>query len=192
MAKEQKQEQNPGPGLDAVPEAAAPPKSYRLYAILGFVSLILFQMTVLWLILPPKESQPDIGIDVNDGTSNFSSVSPIPPAVIKKEDMTENQIGDKNSFKITNARDGENEKFSVSLIVQVRKQDQYYYNLRYQNCMNEIINNVSGILRASTTDERREANHTAIRERVKNEINLVLGTSWVQQVFFLDVVHEVN
>jgi len=190
MAKEQKQEQNPAPAPDATPEAAAPPKSYRLYIILGFVSLILFQMIFLYLILPPTQKVPPGGLPIN-GDGNFNNVPGIPQDVIKQEDMDEIQIGEKNSFKIVNGREDGTEKFSLIMWVRVRKNDTRNFTRQYEKSMNTIIDRAFSVLYASETEERREAGHTALKERVKKEINNVLVAPWVQEVLFLEVSHEV-
>ena len=188
MAKEQKQEQNPPPVPD-VPEAAGPPKSYRLYISLGFVSLILFQMILLFLLLPAKPPPSNRGITVGE---DFKSNVGEPQSVIRSDPTVEIQIGDRNTFSIKDTRGDGVETFSLEMHVVIRERDKRSFDRRHERCTIEVIDRANGVLRASSTDERKEAGNTAIKERVKREINLVLGTPWVQQVLFTRVVHEVN
>jgi len=191
MAKEQKQEQNPSSVPDGS-EVAAPPKSYRLYIALGFVSLILFQMIILGLLLSvlarqtPQEPGIVVGPDF-DGTTVGG-----PPVVRPTERMAEIPIGNRNSFNVRIVQDDANETFSLILHVSVRQRDVRSFERRFGDCENEIIDRVSVVLRSSTPEERREAGHTAIREKVRRAMNDVLGTPWVQQVFFSEITHEVN
>ena len=66
------------------------------------------------------------------------------------------------------------------------------FERRYLECSNLIIGNVTSVLRAATPDELKEATLTAVKERVKREINEVLRTSWVQEVIFIEVSYEVT
>jgi len=193
MAKEQKQEQNPPP----VPEGSeitGPPKSYRLYIALGFASLILLQMIVLGLLLSAlaRQTPQQIGLDPVNGIDNFGNVPGMPPPVRPTERMAEIQIGTRTTFNIRNVRDDANEVFSLIIWAQVRQRDSRNFERRFEQCENEIIDRVTAILSASTTEERSEAGHTAIKERVRRAMNDVLGTPWVQQVFFSEITHEVN
>ena len=190
MAKEQKQEQTP-PAPDA-PEVAGPPKSYRLYIALAFVSLILLQMIVLFLALPAKQIPPKIGVDVQSA-GNIEGVTDTPADPIKVPATVEKIIGDNKSFKISNPVDGDlTDSFSVIMYVKVRKSDESKFDRRYAACTIELIDRVTVELTGSTTEERNETKRTAIRERVKKAINEVLGTPWVQEVLLTEVVHTVT
>ena len=190
MAKEQKKEPDPPPVPD-VPEVAGPPKSYRLYIALGFVSLILFQMIVLGLLLSliAKQPAPRGGLDV--GKVYDESVGE-PPDVIFTEPTVEIQIGDTNTFKFTQTRGEGTETFALKMYVIVLKSDESKFRSRYEACMIMVISSAGDVLRASLTEERQEASYTAIRARVKKEINNVLRTTWVQDVRFTEVSHAVN
>ena len=187
MAKEQKQE-TPPPEPE-VPEVAGPPKSYRLYIVLGFVSLMLFQMIVLGVILSSlaKQSPTRDGGLVIDGEYNKTPGPPGDP--IKAADQETIQIGDQNTFKFSETRRDGTETFSLHLYVSVLKTDKRKFDPQYALCMIEVIDRVSAELRVSTTEERKEAGNTAIKARVKKTINDVLGSPWVQQVFFTNVNH---
>ena len=183
MAKEQKPE-TPSPA-PAAPEVAAPPKSYRLYILLGFVCLILLQIILVFLMIPAKQPVPQVGIEVGNGTGE--PANPLP-----KEPTLEIPIGDKNTFKIRTNRGDVTDSFSVVMTVVIRSADRRAFERRYPLCTMEVIDKATQILNASSTDERREAEHTAIKERVRRGINEVLGMPWVQQVFFTEINHEVN
>jgi len=185
MAKEQKQE--PPTPAPEVPEVAGPPKSYRLYISLGFVSLILFQMIVLFLLIPPKQEVPPFGLPQGDEYGDTPGVS---PELIKQKAMATLPIGDKNSFKNFNfPQDDGTETFSLVMHVYVEKTDESKFNTLYEAHSIEIIDEVAAVLRATSLDDRQEAGHTAIKERVKKKINDILGVPYVKRVFFIEVNH---
>ena len=107
-----------------------------------------------------------------------------------REPMIERQIGDKNTFKLRDFINDTNESFSLVMHVSVRRADELKFARRYEEATIEIIDRVSTVLRGSTTEERMELGSTAIKERVKQTINEVLGEPWVQQVFFTVVSLE--
>ena len=189
MAKEQKQE-NPPP-VPEVPEVVGPPKSYRLYISLGFVSLILFQVIIVLLIMPPKHEMPKAGIGPGGGLP-FDTV-PDHRTILRKEPTVERQIGEKNTFKIRTMRPNDmNDAFSVVMHVIIRQADIKAFEKRYAECTMQVIAAATDELSGSSTEERAEATRTAIRERVKKVINEVLGNTWVQEVLFTEPVHEVT
>ena len=106
--------------------------------------------------------------------------------------MIERQIGTRNTFNIRNVRDGGTESFSLILHVSVRQRGARNFERRYGQAEDEIIDRITSVLHASTTAERQEAGHTAIRERLRRAINEVLGTPWVNQVFFTEITHRVD
>ena len=189
MAKEQKQE-NPPP-VPEVPEVVGPPKSYRLYIALGFVSLILFQVIVVLLIMPAKQESPLSGVGPRDGT-DFGDVPDHRP-IIRKEPMVERPIGTNNSFKIrTPAGNDLNSSFNLVMHVRIRSADARAFDKGYADNMILVIDRATSVLRAATIEERDEANHTAIKARLKKAINEVLENTWVQEVLFVEVTHEVT
>ena len=191
MAKEQKKEPDPPP-VPEVPEAAGPPKSYRLYIALGFVSLILFQMIVLGLLLSLIAQQPAKRPGLEQGNCYDDTVGP-PTDVIRTVDTEEITIGDRNTFKFRFPRENDsNESFAFLMTVVVAKSDASKFTTRYDACKNEVAFTVSSVLRASTPEERLEPSHTTIRARVQKEVNTVLRTSWVLTVYFTEVNHEIN
>ena len=192
MAKEQKQE-SPPPASEVL-EVVGPPKSYRLYIVLGFVSLILFQtialgMLVSWLA---KQPPPEIGLDVANGRGNFGDVSNEPSSPISRDPVVEKAIGDRTTFKIRTPRGDTTDSFSLVMHVTVRRTDERAFDKRYAECTIAVIDRATAVLCASTREEREEAERTAIKERVKKAINEVLEMPWVQQVFFTEIVHEVS
>jgi len=190
MAKEQKQE-NPPP-VSEVPEVVGPPKSYRLCISLGFVSLILFQVIIVFLIMPPKQELPKAGVGPGD-VPTFGDVPDHRSVGIRREEMVERQIGEKNTFKIRTPRPNDmNDAFSVVMHVTIRKSDVKAFDNRYAQRTITVIDRATAVLEASTTEERGEATRTAIKERVKKAINEVLENTWVQEVLFSEPVHEVS
>jgi len=191
MAKEQKPPETAAPTPDAAPEATGPPKSYRLQIALGFVSLILFQMIVLVIALSvlTKKIQDDPGIEVNGAPTNFDKPGTVPENIGTKEPLTEKTIGDK-AFKVKVPEGEDNVTFSTSIHVQIRVKDAKAFDQRYAQCMHEIEDKINMILKASTREERMEAPLTAIKEKIKKEVNRILGPSYVLQVFCTEFSYE--
>jgi len=106
--------------------------------------------------------------------------------------MVEMQIGDGSTFVVTNVRDDGNETFSLTMFVSIQQRDALRFERRFEQCKNEVFDRVATVLRESSRDERLEAGHTAIKERVKQTINDVLGTPWVQQVLFTEITLAVE
>ena len=102
------------------------------------------------------------------------------------EPMVELPIRDGEKFTVTNVRGGENETFSLSLWVQVRRRNALDFERAHQRQMNEVIDRITTILSATTTQERSEIGYYTIKAKVQKGINDVLGTPWVQQVFIRD------
>ena len=190
MAKEQKQETPPP--APAAPEVAAPPKSYRLYISLGFASLILLQIILVFLMIPAKQPDPKVGAQVGNGTMNFNDVSSEPAYPIPKEATLEIPIGDKNTFKISTNRGDSTDSFSMVMTIIIRRTDERAFNRRFPLCTMEVLDRATQILNASTSEERGEAEHTAIKESLRRGINEVLGMPWVQRVLFTEVNHTIN
>ena len=191
MAKEEKQEPTAAPAPDA-PESLGPPKSYRLQIALGLVGLILFQLIVLY-ILSPRQPPPEYrgGIDPRNGPRIFNSFANEPPTILSTEGMVEKPIKE-GPFKFKSPRDDVNESFSIVMHVTVRKKEESRFTKRYEECKNEIINDVTIVLQISTPEERGEPGYTTIREKAKKAINNVLRTPFVQQVLVSDVSYEAN
>jgi poly(3-hydroxybutyrate) depolymerase len=104
----------------------------------------------------------------------------------------EREIGDGKPFKVLDARNDVTEKFTVAIAVQIAQTDARDFDRRYNQCKIEIIDRIVAVLRASTTAERQEAGLAAIKERLKSNINEVLGTPWVQAVFCTGVEFEMQ
>ena len=184
MAKEQKQ-QEVAPNPDDV-EVQEPPKSYRLYISLGFVSLILFQMIVLWLILPSgTAARGPGGLNPVNGVGDFEGVSGVPPGVRTTERVVEIPIDEGSPFTVKGPRNDANETFTVRIVVQVRRADERNFNRQYEARMFEIHDRINDILDGSTIEQRQEAGLTTIKERLRRGINEVIGPPLVLQVFLL-------
>ena len=193
MAKDPKQEQTP-PDFDENTEPLGPPKSYRLMVNLGLVCLILFQMIILYLLLPSKAIVgPNVGVNVNNGTRIFSEAPGVTPNAGRAPKTTEIHIPDKDvPIKVTNTRNDSTDTFSASITVQILDADKKDFERRYTQCTAEVIDQITSILHSSTFEERKEAGHTVLKEKLLRGINGVLKTSWVRQVFFANPIHEVQ
>ena len=190
MAKDQKQEQNPIPDPD-VQETLGPPKSYRLQIALGLVALILFQMIMMYLILPGKQTPHRNGLDTRSGPGVFDdTLAPSPANLLPTVAMVEKPIKD-SPFRIVQVRNEDNEEFSLTMHVTVRRTDANKFQTRYEQCTQQIVARVTDVLALTTPEERSgEFGYNAITERVKKVINDVLGTSWVQEVFLTDISYK--
>jgi len=114
------------------------------------------------------------------------------PAPPHPDRMVEKPVGSRNTFNIRNVRDGGTETFSLVMRISIRETDERAFARRYAQVENEIIDRITAILSASTTTERIETGHTTIKERVRRAMNEVLGTPWVNQVFFTEITHRVD
>ena len=129
------------------------------------------------------------------GTRSYTGYTDALPSSARVPTV-EKQIGDRNTFKVRTHYDNVTDEFSLIMYVKVRKADELKFDRRYEQATVEIIDHVTAILNVSTTEERKEVRRTAIRERairerVKKAINAVLGTPWVQDVLFTEIVHEI-
>ena len=102
------------------------------------------------------------------------------------------QIGDNNTFKVSDLRGDVIETFSVVIHVSVLKADMRQFERQYYVRENKVIDRVTTVLRASTTEERQEAGNMAIKERIVTAINDVLEMPWVQEVFFTHITHAMH
>jgi len=183
MATELKQEPKPAPIHEEFAEPAGPPKSYRTLATLAFVSLILCQMLALYLVLPTK---PPYG-------STAPTEDTKPPDVEVKKPTVEKSIHEGKPFTVQNMRGGDSkETFTVKIDVAVLEADDRQFDARYATRTAQINDRVTAILTATSTEERQEAGHAAIKEKLKRGLNSVLGTPWVRQVYFSGVEIDVQ
>ena len=181
MAKEPKQEPAQAPAPE-VPEALGPPKSYRLYTTLGFVSLILFQVIVLWILLPPRVQNTDgPGLRIG-GPYDINDVSPAPPGIGPTGKLPENQIGEDTTFKFQRTKNEETESIALIMYVRVLNANNSKFLAEYEDRKNTIIDGVLKMLRAATPEDFQDASGTALREKAKNTINNLLSKPYVQDV----------
>ena len=191
MAKETKQ---PAPAVvpDA-PEVLAAPKSFRLYIALGFVSLILFQMIVIFMMLPAPAKPPPIG-GYNPGGpgGGIFDDTPLPaPNIGPEVRLVERQIGSV-PLSVTQPRGDSNEVFTLTMHVTVREREQWRFDAEYERRTFRVIASVENVMRAATPAERNEVGHATIGERSRRAINEVLGTPWVQQVFITSATNKME
>jgi hypothetical protein len=195
MAKEQKQEQKPAPAPDVVPEAVGPPKSYRLYIALGFVSLILFEVIVVWLVMPPKpEAKPPAGINTSDTDElrgrGMDDALTTKDGIGSNVPMLEKPLNGGKPFVVKRARNEQNETFKVSIQVKIKKREESKFDRLYGDRMITITDRVTTVLNAASDSEIGEVGLTAIKEKVKRAVNGVLGIPYVQEVLCYDISTE--
>ena len=104
--------------------------------------------------------------------------------VVSKKPVVEKPINEGKPFKVNNIRADQDmtESFTIQIDVRIFKADERKFDKQYKDRTAAIISRITEILRATTTEERLEAESTAIKEKVKRGINEVLGDPWVQQV----------
>ena len=105
---------------------------------------------------------------------------------------TEIQIGGRNTFQVSYPRADMTESFSMVIHVSVLKADSRKFERQYEAHKNKVIDRVTSVLRASTTEERMEVMHTTIKEKVKDAIDDALETPLVQEVFFSEITHSIE
>jgi hypothetical protein len=186
MAKEPKPTELASTPAPDVVATLGPPKSYRLQIMLGFVGLILFQMIVLWMLLPSRTVvRANMGINPLDGVVGIDDVSSVAGDLIPKEEMVELPVQN-DPFKVTQLRGEETERLTLRMHVVVRKKEERAFTRQYEQFRMRILDRVESVLTLSTRAERQETGHTAIKERSKKAINEVLGTPWVQEVLIAE------
>jgi hypothetical protein len=186
MAKELKPEPDPASDQDA-PEVLGPPKSYRMHIALGFTVIILFQVTLLWVLLPAGQSPPLIeGLDPRNGAGGFEDTDPIGTVLIKPGEVTERAINEAKPFTGKKMNGDVTESYSLIMYVTVRSKEVKKFEKRYKDCERAIIGSVSEMLDANVAEHHKELGYTTLKEKAKKEINRVLGTPWVQSVIILN------
>ena len=183
MAKDPKQEQKPAPAPEIPPEPVRPPKSYRMLAMIAFVNLVLFQAILLFLLLPTK-SPYDISKQQIDNTK--------PPDVAPSQPIVERPINEGKPITVKNVQGDSSVTFKVKVDVAVLIVDSSKFDKQYLARTAQIIDRASGILRATTSEERQEAGLTTIKEKLKRGFNEALGTPWVQYVYCSGVELDVQ
>ena len=192
MAKEQKQEPAPALAPDNA-ETLGPPKSYRLQTTLALVGLILFQMIVLWLLLPPRQDlQGRYGTGPTDIPKDFEDAPSLPTNIGDREKSVERPINEGKPLVIKETQNDALVTFSLTMSVSIREKDAVKFDKQYGLRKQEIIDRVETVLSKSSTEERHEIGRTTIKEKSKKAINEVLGFNFVQQVFVSGVVNEVQ
>jgi hypothetical protein len=114
------------------------------------------------------------------------ALPPVPSGVSMPERMVKKTIGDK-ALEVKFSIDKSNITLSMFVHVQVREKDVMSFDKRYKECKTEIEDHIATILRASTVEELMEASFTTAKEKMKQEINRVLGTPWVQRVAVTEI-----
>ena len=195
MARELKPEQNTevAPDVSAILE---PPKSYRLYIVLGFVVVILLQTFIMaaafrsWF---PPPGLPNMGLNPSDNAGlGLDEAGLVPPNIGKREEVLEKPINEGKALKVKQTVYDQTETFSLILHVRVRKKDERKFDLRYEACKQTIRDRLESMLAVSSTEDRKEAGSTAIKAKAKKVINDELGFPYVQEVLVSEKVTELQ
>ena len=190
MAKDPKQDQIPA--LDEEHEILGPPKSYRLQIALGLVGLILFQMIVLWLLLPSRDKvQTVVGVNPVDSISVFGSPDTMPPDIVQRDKLSERQIGDATSFKLRVLREtGVSDNIEMNIFVKIRTADEMKFDTEYPKVMNTMIASATKVIHGAPVNDFIEAGNTALGEKIKRELNRTLSSPWVVDVYVLGLKYD--
>jgi hypothetical protein len=109
------------------------------------------------------------------------------------ETMVEKPIANKNPFMLK-IPTGDEQTTSVSVVihVRVRSKEAGKFDAEYAKKTMKIINEVTIVLWAATPEEYREVSLISIKEKVKEAINGVLTSPWVQEVLVTELSYEVQ
>jgi len=151
--------------------------------MLAFVSLILFQAILLFLMLPTR-SPFDTSKQPIDNTK--------PPDLEPPKSIVERPIHEGKPITVKNVQGDSSVTFKVKVDVAVLTVDSGKFDKQYLARAAQITDCASGILRATTSEERQEAGLTAIKEKLKRGFNEALGTPWVQYVYCAEVELDVQ
>ena len=190
MAKEQKQEQAAPPAPEHT-EALGPPKSFRLYIVLGFFSLILFEVLILWIALPGRTPATiNAGVNAGELPTGIDNANTVPPDIGVQKNLIEKPIGEKNTFHFKKTEDGTTTSVSLIMNVKIQKADEAKFDKEYTAHTSEIIEAVTKELWAAKREDYLEVNRTAIKERTKKAINALFTSPYVKQVVITEVNYE--
>ncbi len=192
MAKE------PAPELDAIApldDAPKPPKSYRMYILLGMVLLILIQTTMMFFLLPsPQTIATQVG-GLNDPTIEQFN----PEAAMEGEQVatlakvvTNPLNEDSPVFKIQQTNPevpGGQLTFTASVSLVIDKKDEKAFDKLFADKALIVRQEIEIILRNSKPAERRESTVGTIRRKLLVKVNEVLDPNkkYVRDVLCTDV-----
>lgn len=185
MAKEPKPEQETEEMEENV-EATPVKRSPRIYILLGFVSLILLQATLLFFLLPSPAQvaqQVDSYARSDDQWSEMvRGTVPVDPNV-KPIDLKEKSLGEKFTVQDISPRNpSEMEIFSVKVTLKIDKKDEKEFDKLYLERTETLRDIVYAVLRSSTMEERGSETLSAIKNRIRLRINEELGANYVKDV----------
>ena len=90
-------------------------------------------------------------------------------------------------FKIMFSEGGGYEELSVTIYFAIRKTDERWFDKRYEECEQEIVDHIIQILRESREALRTSSTTAAVQEEVRRTVNEILAGPLVQRVFFTEM-----
>ncbi|MGL4594904.1 MAG: hypothetical protein ACRCUY_09275 [Thermoguttaceae bacterium] len=187
MAKDNK------PDLDddevIIPPPTSPKSIRRVYILVGLVCLVLFQTTILALVLPSgKQTVESAQTNYGGQFPNVIDDVPLLPLEKAKEETVEKPLGEK--FRIQDFRGGstdELEGLSVTVHVSIFKKDETAFDKLYEKKQMAVRDAVTQVLRSSSREDRTQVNLMTIKNKVQKAVNEVLGTPYVRGVICTDL-----
>ena len=192
MAKDPKLEQETD-DIEEVVEETPKKRSPRLFILLGFISLILLQATMLFLLLPSQKQVAD-DLDKLRQRDPWAVAVTDPPEdnTVKSIDLVEKPLGDKFSVQDISPRNpAETEIFSVKVTLRIDKKDEAAFDKLFLQRTETLRDTVYAVLRSSTMEERNSETLSAIKTRIRIRVNEELGANFVKDVRCTEPSHAI-
>jgi hypothetical protein len=159
----------------------------KLYILLGFVALILFQTILLTFMLPGSPKLPadggQPGIEYNPDSPNVRTVDPtIDPAVLKPDEI-EVKIGD--SFEVATPSPKSVDKtdiYTVQFYARIKKDEESKFTPLYEQNAQTIRYEIRTVLNKAELADKQDPNQTKIRHQVEVKINDILGKAYIKRI----------
>lgn len=166
-------------------EPQQPKRSPRMFILLGFVALVLFQVIGLAFLLPPllkpQMIEPDPPPDYTTDTT--LKTEPVKAELIEKslgDKFMVRDIGDNNTTNV----------FSVKVTLRIEKSDEKKFDKIMENRTETVRGVVYAVLRASTLPERKSETLQSIRNTIRVKVNDELQVNYVKDVVCTEPSNE--
>jgi hypothetical protein len=159
----------------------------KLYILLGFVAIILFQTILLTFLLPgsPKLPAEDTSGDASFNTPKGGApdVGPMQDPGILREDEIEVEIGE--VFEISTPSPKSPEKsdiYTVQFYARIKKSDEPKFTPLYDLNKKTIRWEIRTVLNKAELADKQDPNQTKIRHQVEVKINDILGKPYIKKI----------
>ena len=191
MAKDLKPDVKPPEEINGV-EATSPTGIPRLYILLGLVSLILLQTTLLAFLLPSREAGEsgfvETGNEIIDRPGGSYRERPVvPESKSVKIKTIEKPLG-KPEGERYRVQDVERNNpsamsgFSCSVYCVIKESDEKAFDKIYEKNVRRIDDLIQTILRESTLEERLDPRLGVIRGRIKRRVSEDLDIPYILEI----------